>query len=251
MRLSRRYRATQLDDELSWMTRLRSFCAWALAALLVTQFPLSGCLVKGDRCDQNEMISPSNPGVCVCVEGTVPDPRGYGCVRCQKNEEPANGICQCTLGFERKTSSAPCEASAGGVPGAACDDATPCANPYPYCASWEGESFCTTQDCSTQSGCPSKWRCEQAQGERFCARPPAGLEKTCAAADDCKDTEAKYCDTIFTQKCYVDKCATAENVCPSSYSCCDLAALIGNSICVPTMLLENDMCPDGKAPVSP
>jgi hypothetical protein len=224
---------------------------WLPLAGLLLCIALGDCLVTDEKCDENQLLTSGNLNVCVCVPGTVRDPRGYGCSKCGANENAVSGVCECKPGFERKTKTAACMVSSGGVLGAACDEATPCAEPYAYCAASGGEQFCTTSGCTTQDACPSAWRCDRSQAKAFCARPPIGLERACARAEDCAASEATFCDTFFTNKCYVEKCVTGENACPSEYVCCDLAAIVHTSVCVPTKMLADNACPDGNAPVSP
>ena len=231
-----------------------SRCGWlarTLASSVLVCSAFGGCIVGRDRCGDNEMPSTSKQAVCVCVPGTVPDPRGYGCTACGEHEAAIGAVCECEPGYERKSASSPCTMSEGGALGAVCDDATPCTEPYPYCASSAAGSFCTSQGCASSANCPSTWRCNKSGATSFCAKPPTGLEQTCQTSADCSATESTFCDTFFSQKCYVEKCATGDNACPNGYSCCDLQAVVATSVCAPTGTLQDGKCPDGKPPVSP
>lgn len=210
---------------------------------------LSGCLVSGDRCDANQVELKGDSFGCVCAEGAVPDPRGYGCVKCGENEEAVAEKCECKMGFHKPSPDKPCEESTGGVLGAECSDTLPCADPYPYCASSGSESFCTTQGCTGSEECETGWRCNTPGAAGFCEQP-AGLGKACTSPADCAGTEATFCESFVTRTCIIEKCVEDPAVCPGGNVCCDMTALIGTSVCTPSSLLMGGMCADGKPPVS-
>jgi hypothetical protein len=211
---------------------------------------LSGCIVDDNRCDANQVELKGDAVICACAPGAVPDPNGPGCVKCGEHEEPVGEMCQCVMGFHKPTPDEPCEETTGGVLGAACSAAEPCAEPYPYCASSGGESFCTTQGCGGNDECEAGWRCNTPGTSGFCAQP-AGLGKACQNPGDCAGTDATFCESFVTRTCIIEKCLDDPDVCPSGNVCCDMTALVGSSLCTPSTALMGGMCPDGKAPVSP
>ena len=227
--------------------KLRRRVGSVTAALLICLLP--HCLVSGERCDENQERGAGQVNACVCVEGTVPDPRGYGCTPCGENETAVGSECRCVEGFERKSSSAPCVEAESGSMGAACDEASDCSAQSPYCARAEDAGYCTTAGCKMQDACPTNWRCETSEDGSFCAQPPKGLGQPCTSQDDCADTQATYCDRFYTNQCYIEKCVTGEQQCPSGSVCCDVRSIVSTSICVPTNLLQGGLCPDGNAPV--
>ena len=211
---------------------------------------LGGCIVADSRCGENQQVSQINPAACQCVEGTVPDPKGYGCKQCGDHEKAVNQACECEVGYGRSNDGAACEKVEGSSPGDSCDADNPCRDPNPYCAEGEGGGFCTTTGCTVQNDCPTEWRCTEEGSSRYCDLPPTGMGKSCSTAADCAGTEATYCSFII-ESCLVEKCVTGENACPSGYVCCDLPALAGTSVCASLELLPGGLCPDGKAPVQP
>src|SRR5690242_8241666 len=64
----------------------RAVCTVVLAAAA-----LSGCIVSDDRCGRNQVEVKEDFPLCACAEGTIPDPRGYGCIKCGEHEEVVNG----------------------------------------------------------------------------------------------------------------------------------------------------------------
>jgi hypothetical protein len=210
---------------------------------------LSGCIVGDNKCSANQVELTGDAVACACAPGAVPDPRGYGCVMCGEHEQVVSEKCECEMGFHRPSPDAACEETTGGVLGAACNDTMPCAEPYPYCASAGAESFCTTQGCAGNDECETGWRCNTPGAGGFCEQP-AGLGKACEAPADCAGTEATFCESFVTHSCIIEKCLGHPEVCPSGNVCCDMTALVGSSLCTPSMVLMGGMCPDGKAPVS-
>lgn len=209
---------------------------------------LGGCIVGDDKCGANQELTDGR--ICVCAEGSVPDPRGYGCRKCGEHEEAVSGQCRCAPGYAAPSEGMPCEEVTGGVAGAPCSADMPCAEPYPYCATVDGESFCTSQGCAVNSDCPPAWMCDTPGPDGFC-RVPRGLGQPCASPADCADGDATFCETFVTQTCIVQNCLRDPGVCPSGNVCCDLSTLTGASLCTPTGVLMGGLCPDGKAPVSP
>jgi hypothetical protein len=218
---------------------------------LVAQLASSSCIVGDDKCGANQVeLTGADQAGCRCAEGAAPDPSGHGCIMCGQHEHVVAEKCECETGFTRAAAGMACEEVTGGVLGAACSADTPCADPYPYCASANGQSFCTTQGCTSQGQCPVGWVCDAPGPAGFC-RQPTGLGKSCTKSSDCAGGEATFCETFVTMTCIVEKCASNPGLCPSGNVCCDMAALIGTSVCTPATVLMNGLCPDQKAPVSP
>jgi hypothetical protein len=221
-----------------------------MCAALLACAALSGCLVDDEKCGSNQVEIKGDTPTCVCIPGSVPDPRGYGCHKCGEHEEVAAGMCQCSSGFTRMSPTGPCEMATGGVLGAACSTELPCADPYPYCASSGGQSFCTTRGCAANDDCEQDWKCSNPGADGFCVRP-MGLGKTCNDASACAGSEATFCESFMTKTCIIEKCVSDPGSCPSGNVCCDLTGLIGTSVCTPRSVLMGGMCPDGQAPVMP
>lgn len=217
---------------------------------MVVQSAGSGCIVGDKHCSANQVELTGDQVGCVCVEGAVPDPSGHGCVKCGEHEQVVAEKCECEAGYARSAAGMSCEEVTGGVLGAVCGPDTPCADPYPYCATAHGKSFCTTQGCNSQGDCPTGWICDTPGPSGFC-RQPMGLGKSCAASGDCAGSEATFCESFVTKTCIVEKCASDPGMCPSGNVCCDMVALIGTSVCTPSAVLMNGLCPDQKAPVLP
>jgi hypothetical protein len=224
---------------------LRSLClAIVLGAIL------SGCLLGDNKCSANQVELAGETHGCICAEDAVPGPSGVGCVKCGDHEHVVAQKCECEMGYGRPSPDMPCEEVTVSELGDACSADMPCSGGYPYCASFEGESFCTTQGCTTNSTCEVGWMCDTSDASGFC-RKPTGLGKTCMSSSECAGTEATYCETFVTKTCIIEKCVSNPAMCPSGNVCCDLTALAGTSVCTPNSVLMNGMCPDGKAPVSP
>lgn len=215
----------------------------------VVALALSGCIVSDDYCDANQQRDPDNRGICVCVDNAVPNPRGYGCDLCGEHEEKRGGKCECQPGFARPAGSTRCEPSATSTLGQPCSDSAPCTEPYPYCATVAGESYCTNTGCNLNAECPTDWTCRSEGSVRFCGKV-VGMLKPCASADACAGTEASYCEISQTKLCLVAPCESSRS-CPSGWSCCDLTNFIQTSLCIRTDLLDNGECIPGQPPVSP
>jgi hypothetical protein len=208
----------------------------------------SGCLVGDEKCSANQRYDEMTH-LCTCAAGAVPDPKGYGCTACGEHEAVVAGACQCSPGYTRPAAGMPCEEATGGVAGAPCSAETPCAEPFPYCATFEGESFCSSQGCTANGDCPATWICDTSGSSSFC-RQPQGFGEACTSSSDCGG-EATYCETFVAMICIVEKCAADPSVCPSGDVCCDATGFLGTSLCTPTSALMNGMCFDGNPPVSP
>jgi hypothetical protein len=190
------------------------------------------------------------PFTVVSAPGYVPDKeRGFGCVACKANETDSNGECVCKLGYDRPDPDGKCEKTEGSLIGSDCSEEQPCADPNPYCALGESPAYCTTQGCSNNEDCPSKWRCDKSGAAGFCKKPPQGLGENCASNADCSE-EAPYCEAFQTHTCIINDCLSRPTVCPSQLVCCDLTGLIGESFCVDTSALMNGLCPGGLKPVT-
>lgn len=206
---------------------------------------LTSCIVGDDRCGENQVRSKENESTCVCIEGAVLAPRGYDCAKCGKHEVVVNGACECASGFARPSAGKACEEVAGSTFGDACDETKPCTAPNPYCAaSASGADFCTSQDCTDSSDCPTLARCVAMESPSYCARP-IGLGNACMTNQDCAGTEATFCDTLVTKACAIQNCMDAENSCPNGLACCDLRAFLGTTLCVDAAAIANGMCPGG------
>jgi hypothetical protein len=210
--------------------RTRLFASWSIVlgafAILV-----GACILDHDRCDANEVhATPDALDYCVCAAGAIPDPKGYGCLRCGAHEVVKGAKCVCKDGFDKESPTASCKAVVGQPIGAACSDASPCTDPYPYCASDGPDAYCTKRDCSTDD-CPSGYSCESGGGAMFCAKLPTGIDAPCTSNDDCAAFEAAECNT-FDKKCVLGSCAIGKTDCPNGWSCCDIGAFIpGISFC--------------------
>jgi hypothetical protein len=229
-------------------TRCRAALRWG-TPLAVSVALAGSCIVDDDRCSDNQVLDTQQRTGCVCAPGAVTDPRGYGCMKCGEHEQAVADKCECESGYIRPAEGAPCEVNMGSSQGDPCSAEAPCSAPYPYCATLDGESYCTDQGCTTQDACPINWRCKQADGMGFCAKPPTGLGLPCTMQSDCEGQGASYCESFVSHVCLVQSCATRENICQSRNSCCDLPALLGTSLCVPSTRLMNGLCPDGQPPV--
>lgn len=212
---------------------------------------LTSCILSDSRCDTHQYQTSAELHSCSCDPGYVLSPMGYGCIPCGDNEEDNNGKCVCKSGFARTSDSAPCEEVQGSARGASCDTSQPCNDPNPYCAVSESMPYCTTQGCSRNDDCPMDWRCGNADGTRFCQKPPQGFGDHCQSMADCSGKEAAFCETLMTHMCIVSDCVSHPSDCPSQSSCCDLTSLIGASLCVANSVLTDGKCPGGSTPVGP
>lgn len=208
----------------------RGFRLWS--ALIGSLVSLGGaCILDDERCDENQ--THSTEGVldyCKCAPGSVPDPKGYGCIRCRANEMVEDGKCVCKEGFTKGSPTAACKESVGPALGSACEDHTMCSEPYPYCATDASEKYCTKQGCM-DTDCPADFTCEMRGGERFCAKLPSGIGEPCMANADCASYDADECDT-FNKKCVLGGCAMGKRSCPHTWVCCDLSMFVpGVSVC--------------------
>ena len=188
---------------------------------------------------------------CVCEPGYVLSARGYGCDACGDNEQVVADKCECKSGYARSTPSSACEAQVGSLLGSECSDEQPCTEPNPYCAKTADGSFCTTRDCKVNDDCPAEWRCADSQSGKFCTKPPRGYLMHCESNADCADTEAHFCEPFQQHVCIVSGCAAHPADCPSQMVCCDLTALIGESLCVGRATLVDGACPAGAKLVTP
>jgi hypothetical protein len=191
----------------------------------------SGCILSDDRCDANEVhATPGKLDYCACAPGSIPDPKGYGCLKCGAHEAVKDGKCTCKDGFVKDSPTASCHESVGQPIGAACSDESTCTDPYPYCASDGPNKYCTSQDC-TGTDCPSGYTCETRTDSKFCAKLPSGIDAPCATNADCSAFAASECNP-FSMKCLLGSCATGKTHCPNGWSCCDVGMFMpGISYC--------------------
>lgn len=217
---------------------------WLL--LSASSLALAACLLNDKRCDANQVALPGDLTVCECAEGTVRDPRGYGCKPCGDNEEVIRNQCACKSGFARNKTSGLCEES---LLGAACDATHACLDSYPLCATDRGPGYCTTQGCATSKDCAEGWACQQATPMNYCSRPPSGQGIPCTSGGgQCDGKEAAYCEAVESQTCLVPNCASGENKCFPDYICCDITMVVPDipSLCVPPEALDDKgECPLG------
>jgi len=229
------------------LVRARWSTALGCAALV---FALSRCIAEDGACGPHQVPSDDETYTCKCDRGYVMDEeRGYGCIACKANETDSDGECICKPGYARPDEKSKCEKVEGSVIGSDCSEEQPCTDPNPYCAVSQSPAYCTTQGCSKNDDCPSKWRCDKSGADAFCKKPPAGLGDTCSTSADC-GKEAPFCESFMTHTCIINNCATQPSLCPSQLVCCDLSALIGESLCVDNTALANGACPGGSKPVT-
>lgn len=213
---------------------------------------VGGCIVAEERCGDHQVMSTLGMfHACVCSPGYVLGADKRTCAPCGPNEQATNDTCTCSEGFSRSSPSAACTPIVGSLPGQACNDATPCAEPNPFCVTDGTESYCTIADCKDGSACPSNWRCRRSGAQTFCQKPPAGLLTACASSADCAGTEAAYCETTVGFVCLVNDCAREPSRCPNTSACCDFEGVFGQSLCVATSSLTQGKCPLGADPVAP
>lgn len=232
--------------------RLRRVLTASSTALgcVALAFVVSRCVVEDGACSEHQVPADEKMYTCRCENGYVPDEaRGYGCVKCGQNETSDGSKCTCKQGFARPDDDSACEKVEGSVIGSECGADKPCTDPNPYCALSETPSYCTTKGCAKNDDCPSKWRCSEAEGDKFCQKPPAGLGDSCQSNADC-GKEAPYCENFMTHTCIINNCVSQPSVCPSGLICCDLSALIGEAFCVDKSVLMNGLCPGGTKPVT-
>lgn len=231
----------------SRLYRMVSWCRSGVVLLLaLAQW---SCLVKDDQCDENQVPVEGYVSACVCDKGSVPNPVGYGCMRCGDHELVKDGKCQCEDGYTRTSPMAPCEKS---EIGSSCDPAAPaCSEPYTHCApslTDPSQGYCTTADCDAAEDCPTGWVCEMGS-PRFCSRVPTGQSSPCSSSNDCMDFEASYC-ALTSMACVVPGCSELSE-CHGDWVCCDLTALGLTDICIPPARLTDGKCPGGAEPVKP
>lgn len=213
---------------------------------------LNACIVEDNRCSAHQVRAADNTFYsCVCASGYVVSSEGYGCVACAEHEEAVAGKCECSVGYARASDTGRCEAQVGSALGSACSESEPCSGANPYCAESKDGAFCTTRGCARNDDCPNGWRCLEADGEKYCGKPPSGFGMNCMSNADCEVTEAHYCETFQSHTCIVNGCAAHPADCPSQFVCCDLSTLIGQSLCVPSSTLMNGACPAGGMLIGP
>jgi hypothetical protein len=224
--------------------RLLAVSAFGTCALMyATTSLMPGCILDDNRCDENQVALEGDLTVCECAEGSIRDPRGYGCIACGANEEVKENKCACKEGFARTTPEAACEES---MLGSDCDTDADCPSAFPYCATDRSAGgYCTTLGCSDASGCAEGWACEQAQPMNYCSRAPSGQGLPCTTSADCANYEASYCEAVMSKTCLVSNCAIGEAVCFGAYTCCNISAIAESvpSLCVPPEGIVNDQCP--------
>lgn len=86
-------------------------------------------------------------------------------------------------------------------------------------------------------------RCEPA-GDGGAEALPEGQGEPCASSADCADFEATFCDTLQSNSCLVQGCATGDSTCLTSEECCDLSVYPvagldqAGGICIPQGLCD-------------
>lgn len=211
----------------------------------------SQCITEDGRCSKNQVPSEGELASCECAPGYVLDKDGVHCVACGAHSKPEGGKCVCEPGYDREDDDAPCEKVEGSAAGSACSEAHPCTDPNPYCAGADGEGYCTQSGCERNGDCPEKWLCAADGDESYCRKPPTGLGDTCMSSADCAGNEAKYCESFMLKQCMVNECAEDASICPSGFVCCDLRAVINESLCLSMAFLTSGMCPGGGKLVLP
>jgi hypothetical protein len=212
------------------LARIRIHRRLLLTALLACA---AGCVYDSNhRCDENETLS-ADGRQCICVPGSAMT--AHGCILCGANEVPANGTCDCAIGYMRPTPGAACQAIPSAL-GMACDtQSAPCADPlYSTCHVAGGTAgYCTKIGCTTPADCTGGYACDTGSSPAFCKRPPLGAGQACQSAADCAGTEATYCDPMVTHQCHVEGCTVAPDNCFEGTQCCDLTKFgIPNPFCV-------------------
>jgi hypothetical protein len=241
-----------LDSLWSRSVGRRRVAMQTLLAASLSALCAMSCIMDDDRCGKHQVQDPDSDRVtCVCEPGYIISPRAYGCEACGEHEEVLNGKCECEPGYARRAPTSACEPQTGSLLGSECSDDQPCFDPNPYCANTADGSFCTTRGCEVNDDCPAQWRCAESESGKFCTKPPRGFLMHCESHADCADTEARFCETFREHVCIVSGCAAHPAVCPSQMVCCDLSALIGDSVCVASATLENGACPGGAPLVTP
>lgn len=216
-------------------------CALRWAATGIACFPMLGCIVEESRCGENQVELSGGYTACGCAPGFVK--RGLSCEACPPDQHEVNGACECMAGFAMAADGACVESALG----RACSAEQPCAGDYPFCATVDGESYCTTQGCPV-SGCPTDYKCTTEDSASFC-RKVSGLGKPCTSPMDCAGTEATYCEIVFVNRCIVNGCLGDPLKCPSGYSCCDYTSSLSTSLCVRDDFLMDGLCVGGMPPV--
>jgi hypothetical protein len=214
---------------------------------------LGGCIVEDDWCGPHQVRDKENHSICRCAPDAVLSANGYSCEPCGENESVATGKCECIAGYARAAAGSPCVKSTTSAVGDPCSDALPCTEPNPYCATVEGESFCTKPGgCTANADCPPNTVCHRQGDMRFCGSVP-GLAQVCGSQAECTGTQATYCETYSAKVCLPQGCVADPASCPSAWVCCDLTRFIQTSICIPaaSLALREGTCVDGSEPVKP
>src|SRR5690606_18078984 len=110
-----------------------------------------------------------------------------------------------------------------------CQSDADCTAAAPYCVQRSGSAgYCTRTGCTANADCTMGWTCEQAPTTRYCAQPPTGFGSACQSSADCAGFDANYCEELATHTCILTGCATLERTCPSEWTCCDYASVVGS-----------------------
>lgn len=194
-------------------------------------FGLSACVLEvKNKCGENQRFFEDS---CLCVVGAALT--SQGCILCGANEAPVGSECSCVVGYERTSADAACTQRTSKL-GIACDTiAAPCADPkHSRCQLTSGTAgYCTMDNCNAALPCEGDYACDTNGASPYCRRPPIGLGKMCAGAQDCAGTEATYCESFRTNQCFVEACTTSPNNCFPGLECCNIA-LLGKTLCLPT-----------------
>ena len=195
----------------------------------------SACLYDDDnRCGPHQ-VAVSNDR-CSCEEGYIPGEDG--CVACGDKEVALNGACSCAEGFARANDTDPCERPPAEL-GVECDtESNPCpAGDYSLCHVTEGTSGYCTNACASSDECDGGYKCQEADAESFCRRPPVGLSEKCDSNEDCADGEATSCEAIQSHQCLVPCAAGDTAACFVGDACCafpgPFVACVPASACTP------------------
>lgn len=229
--------------------RRRRWAAWPRhAAASLLGVAVGACIIEDNECGTHQTRIPGTYS-CECEPGFVPSTRGYGCDPCGEHEESSGGKCICASGYTRVSDTAPCEPIVGSALGESCSSGAPCVGEYAYCATSEAAPYCT-RTCAKAEDCPASWRCVASGAQSFCKTPPTGLGEECTSAADCAGKEASYCSSS-ARACLVNNCVQRPSECPSGSVCCDLTAIVGQSLCLASSAITNGTCPlSGQPPVT-
>ncbi len=205
----------------------------ALGMLLafVTLGGASSCLYhSSDRCDPGQTYN-SEAGLCVCDDSQNLIAGDHGCEACDANATAKDDVCTCNDGFSGdgktcvetpKALGTDCKADAD------CND-----EKYNTCHLVSADSgYCTNSGCTTvdDADCSGGYACDLSATPSYCERPPSGAGMACKSNDDCKGTDATYCETFNTHQCFVQGCSLTANDCFPGKECCDLAPLSGGIV---------------------